>query len=497
MAYLSTYDYNIFISYAHKDNEIIYANNEGWVDQFEKRLKISLDKESKKSSPSVKIWRDNQLDGNQLFDQSISETIKKSAIFLALISNSYLNSEYCKKELNQFSSYFKNHLVVGDRSRMFGLLLSNISPDNFPDGIDGTICFPFYDAKSNNPSEPDEKMFRAQLSKLVAAIFRILEQKEKEISVKATTDNESDIKYPVFFADVSDALRMSKERVMRDLQAEGISVNDKNVPPPYDINNHDKECMRLLSSAKLSVHLFDEYAGREIQRNETYAMRQLQTSFDKTLSQLIWFPKNLHIDKIEDRNHQNFLKELIQKNDKNDNNIELIRGTRDEIFSGIVKKIEAMKQLKNKRTFDQQAAVLLDIQEKDNIFAYELVNYLSLRNIKFLINPAFGKPKDDLHRLAENLKLVNSLMLVCGNVNNENIIFRTMTLMNMIIDLKATIKTRAIFLAPPKRPDEVQDLKRMIPQNINMQLLNNIDHNKPRPEVINPFVECIGSGGKS
>jgi hypothetical protein len=45
----------------------------------------------------VKIWWDNKkLDGSVLFDQSIEEGIKKSAIMICLNSPEYIQSAYCK-----------------------------------------------------------------------------------------------------------------------------------------------------------------------------------------------------------------------------------------------------------------------------------------------------------------------------------------------------------------------------------------------------------------
>ena len=511
MAYVSTFEFDIFISYAHVDNTHLSDENNGWVDHLHKELQITLDRRAGKSQ-MIKIWRDNWLDGNQVFNQTISEKIKKSAIFLSLMSNGYLQSEYCQKELNQFYSYYKNHppgLVVGDRSRIFSLLLTNIPHESFPDGIAGTSSFAFHDAASDDemgmgdPIDTDEKLFREKLKILVKAIFRCLNQMQslnEETAVKPKTDAltlpDPDTTYPVFFADVSDALRTPKARVVNDLQAKGVYVIDETVPPPYDIDSHDKKCIQLATSSKVSVHLFDQYAGREIKKNQTYAMKQLQICLEKSASQLIWMPEALNIESIEDQIYQDFMKTLDKLPAPN-KDIELIRGNRDAIVTGVVEKIRKMKQASSKPPAKQQAAVLLDIQEKDNICAYELVNYLSPLNITILMNPAHEKPKDNFDPLENYLQSVNSLMIVCGKVNNETIISRIMILMKMIYETKADIKTQAVFLAPPKKPDEIQALKQMIPSFLNMQLLDNSDTPQPKPEVLTPFVECIGCGGVS
>jgi hypothetical protein len=508
MAYVTTYDFDIFISYAHVDNSRLPDQSSGWVDHFHKALQITLNRRAGKSQ-KIKIWRDNKLDGNQVFDQTISEKIKNSAVFLALMSNGYLASDYCRKELNQFYAYFKNHasgIHVGDRSRIFSLLLTNISHENFPEGIAGTSSFAFHDALCDDemgmgdPIDPCEKLFRNKLKLFANEIFRCLKQMQapNEATIEkpqtdAFTLPEPDTDYPVFFADVSDALRLPKERVINDLQAQGVYVIDETVPPPYDIDSHDQKCSALATSAKVSVHLFDQYAGREIVKKQTFGMKQLEICLEKSASQLIWMPKSLDINAIEDKNYQGFMKTLPAP----DHKIEVIQGNRNDIVTGVVNKISKMKQALNQPASDTQAAVLLDIHEKDNICAFELGNYMSLLNIKFLMTPAHEDPSKNYDKIAEYLQSVNALMLVCGNVENDTTVSRIMIMMKMILETKAAIKKQAIFLVPPKKPDEIQDLKQRIPPFLDIQLLDNSDKPHPKPEVLTPFFECIGCGGVS
>jgi len=403
--------------------------------------------------------------------------------------------------------------VVGDQNRIFSLLLTNLSYESFPEGIAGTSGFDFHDAEPDDdmgmgdPVDPDEKKFREKLKVLVNAIFRCLNQMKpseaqeiessKKQPVNALTLPEPDTDFPVFFADVSDSLRANQKRVVNDLQAKGVFVIDEKVPPPYDIEGHDQECTRLATSSTLSVHLFDQHAGREIENNQTYAMKQLQLCLEKSASQLIWVPESLKINEVEDKIYQDFLNGLEQLSVSN-KAVELIHGKRDDIVFGVVEKIKKIRKLKQslvERPSDQNAAVLLDTHEKDNHYAFDLVNFLSRPNITIRVNPTFDNPQNNFDRLEEHLQTANALILVCGNVKNDFIVARIMTIMSMIIETKAAITTRAIFFAPPKKADEIQDLKKILPREIH--ILDNSDQPQPKPEVLTPFVECIGCGGAS
>src|SRR4051794_37639418 len=121
MAYVEPYTYDIFISYAHLDNITASHEQQGWIEQFYEDLRVSLAQRIGRLD-AIKIWWDNKkLDGSILFDQSIEEGIKKSAIMLSLVSPGYMESDYCKKELDAFYKKAQQEqlgLKAGDRSRI-------------------------------------------------------------------------------------------------------------------------------------------------------------------------------------------------------------------------------------------------------------------------------------------------------------------------------------------------------------------------------------------
>ena len=78
MGYIPGFEYDIFITYSHTDN-INIEDEEGWVEQFYKILRISLWQLI--GTEEIKIWWDDKrMDGGVVFDDAIAEGIKKSAI---------------------------------------------------------------------------------------------------------------------------------------------------------------------------------------------------------------------------------------------------------------------------------------------------------------------------------------------------------------------------------------------------------------------------------
>src|ERR1700760_787191 len=101
MAYIKGYEYDIFISYCHIDNEESNARNTGWVERFYNELTVLLRRSI--GTRDISIWWDSRrLDGSIVFDDAIDEALKRSAILICLNSPSFLHSAYCRKELETF-----------------------------------------------------------------------------------------------------------------------------------------------------------------------------------------------------------------------------------------------------------------------------------------------------------------------------------------------------------------------------------------------------------
>ena len=153
MAHAADYEHDIFISYAHDDNHA-QGRDPGWVDQFQAWLESWLTR--RRGMKRLSIWRDTRrMGGNTLFDDAIRKAVQGSALFFALVSRNYLDSAYCRDELNGFHQHHgatPAGLKVGDHGRIFTLLLNNIPHDRYQQELPplkGTAGFPFHDAATD------------------------------------------------------------------------------------------------------------------------------------------------------------------------------------------------------------------------------------------------------------------------------------------------------------------------------------------------------------
>ena len=93
--------------------------------------------------------------------------------------------------------------------------------------------------------------------------------------------------------------RLAAQATQADLRqphARGVAAA-WNVPPPFEADGHRQRVVDVLKRARLSVHLLDGYAGREVDGHldpaTTYPQEQVRLARDRARSQLIWVPRQL------------------------------------------------------------------------------------------------------------------------------------------------------------------------------------------------------------
>lgn len=459
MAYLSGFENDIFISYAHIDN-LSVGNEKGWVNQFCEHLEVRLWKRFGKKG-AVKIWWDPALDGNQLFDKTIQEAVNKSALFVALTSNGYIESDYCRQEINWFCRKARSEpigLAAGDRYRLFNLLLNNIPFNEWPEEYDRTSGLPFHDAERDDqfgePSVPGDKLFQQQLRDLVDALYKTIcsiEEQHQSANIRQTetvSDAPTD-SFTVFLADTSDSLRSVRRRVQAELEQQGIRVV-ANIPPPYEAAEHDECAGNIISRAGLSVHLLDNLSGREIEGSsgKTYPQRQAELALERAKAQLIWAPQSLNVASIEDDIYRGFIDQL-ENGARTESSYCFIRESSTAITREIIGKIDQINSAPEPEL--ALSATLVDTHLKDQLHALELSQLLLQKNVQPYINPEEDNPRKNMKIFEERLKQVSRLIIIYGQVGEEWVLERLGAALQIAIVERCPLKACGIYFAPPRK----------------------------------------------
>jgi hypothetical protein len=457
MAYLPGFEHDIFISYSHVDDQ------DGWVEVFQKQLEMALNRRLGRMG-LARVWRDRRkLDPNHLFDQTIQDAIASSALFVALMSKGYLESDYCRKELRWFREKNANALNAGDRSRLFNVLLANIPYSDWPDEFNGTSGQVFHDAEHDDefgyPSNVNDRRFTTQMRQLGGAIYATLEAFKKAIDKPAAPaqPNETVGGYTVFFADTADSLRALSRRIGVELQQEGVKLTAP-IPPPYDSAKHDERVISELSRASLSVHLLDEWPGREIDgaENTTYPRRQIEIGLRQSKPQLIWVPQSLDVQNIEDEAHREFLSRL-EDGKRDVTGYKFIREPQSAITREIINRLDELKRESAAKNDD--SAVLLETHLKDQLHAFDLGRTLTELKIRLHLHSEGDEPGAGVGAFEDSLKKVDRLIIVFGSVDEYWVRGRLGDAVKFAITARHPLKTCSVYFAPPRNKSNNGEFK--------------------------------------
>ena len=114
MALVPGYRHDIFVSYAHVDNQPDTGVAEGWVSTLVEGLRRRLDAKLGRRE-AYSLWMDPKLAGHVPITPEIMENLRKSVTLLVVLSPGYLSSEWCRQEMGTFLNTVKEQERSGTR----------------------------------------------------------------------------------------------------------------------------------------------------------------------------------------------------------------------------------------------------------------------------------------------------------------------------------------------------------------------------------------------
>lgn len=155
MGYLPDRDFDVFISYAHDDND-----PSEWVSDFSTYLAKELGKQLKvreklSAAPAVEIWKDHKLARHGALEKRLSEAVSGASTLIVIMSPYYLNSKWCKKEGEAFVRSLKD----GADIRIFIVEKERTDRDSWPDFLKDETSNPLLSFEFFEQTEVDQYEF--------------------------------------------------------------------------------------------------------------------------------------------------------------------------------------------------------------------------------------------------------------------------------------------------------------------------------------------------
>jgi hypothetical protein len=472
---------DIFISYAHIDDEALIEGEPGWVSEFHRSLEIRL---AQLLGYRPNIWRDKDLDGNHVFSDEILQQLPDIAIMVSIHSPRYVKSEWCVREVNEFHRIAETNIgaLVGTKSRIFKVIKTPVDINHHPIVIQGQLGYEFFkiEPETGKPREfsklygKDAQLaYWAKLDDLAHDLASLLEEIGKnEASVSGIDASEklngqgkenvviktfSEISKPkrkIYLAETSSEIKENRETISRMLSDKGfIVLPDKNLPLEADA--YIEEIKEIMSDCEMSIHLIGTKFGlvpEGTEKSKTQIQNEVSAEIIKQrkIDRLIWMAPEAN---IEDERQNKFIKEL-QGSETLLSGADLIISPLEDLEFAITDKLSESKKeviednLSDDSVGPKQIYLICDQSDLDGIAPVE--DFLFNKGFEVIL-PAFEGDQTEL-RLdhQENLKICDAVLIYYGLGNELWLRSKTRDLLKINgYGRKKPLFAKTVFIAPP------------------------------------------------
>jgi hypothetical protein len=304
MSFLPDFEDDIFISYAHIDNQPLTEGQKGWISNFHEALEIRL---AQLLGAEAKIWRDPELRGNDFYADKLVGHLPKIAVLVSVVSPRYVNSEWCLKEVKEFYKVAEQTggIRIEDKARLFKVVKTPVPLEKQPPEIQGLLGYEFYQIEKltgrarefNLEVDPSARLgYWKILDDLAHDIHQLL---EKLRGGKARPNKQADaaLGVTIYLAETTFDLREARDNIRRELRQRGhTAFPDK--PLPLNADDFRVAVREYLQHSTLSIHLIGENYGfipEAEDRSHVCLQNEIaaECSHAPTFSRLIWMPPGL------------------------------------------------------------------------------------------------------------------------------------------------------------------------------------------------------------
>ena len=463
---------DVFISYAHIDDQALTEGQKGWITQFHRILEVRL---GQLLGERPKIWRDLKIQGNDVFDDKIITAFKDAKVMISIMSPRYMKSEWCLRELNEFykSATEEGGIKVGEKSRIFKVIKTPIDPRDIPEQLppvlQSIIGFEFFDFDSDTGrlSEYDEtfgeQARRNYFSRIYDLAYEICEllknyQSGDAVSIPATVAN-ADAK-TIYLAATASDLQSERDRIRRELIERGHRVLPENHLPLVGLEL-EAQLRELLPECDLSIHMIGNRYGM-IPEESTSSVTDLQNQIAAEFSQqnglerVIWMPRGLV---AADDRQIDFIRR-INEDEVTQAGAEIIEESLDNLKGYLLERLKPKPKPPEPETPEaapvtsvesntRSVYLICDAQDEEAVESLE--DYLFAQGYEVSLPLFEGEEADIAQAHRQKLAMCDSVLIYYGAGGRSWIEMKVMDLMQAPgFGRTKPFEAKAVLIAPPE-----------------------------------------------
>lgn len=423
--------YDIFISYGHLDDLDPAGDVKGWVDLLVERLPRLI---SANLGYQPKVWRDERsLTGDALLRAAIEEGITNSLLLIPIVSPRYVQSDWCRREVETFCQKPTVPGAPVHRSCVFKViktpLLFHLAKQE-PEPLRELIGYSFYEMEGDMPVEfsPDvvpskDPRYWTVLRRLAWDISTMLVQLSPDPNksdLPAQPTNGAAQKF-VYLAETSSDLTQERELVRDELRQRGYGVLPEEKLPTTELGQTEAAVVAALERSVLSVHMIGKRYGStpEDDARSVVAIQEnlaaQRSANDSSFSRLLWMPQGLMTAAMEvsDERQQAFITAIQNRVSAG---AELLQTSVEDLKTRIVEKLTPpAKTTANPSPRSKLKQVYLICENRDRSLVRPIKEYLFNQKIEVItwLDGEDGGRLMDYHR--KNLRECDAALVYFGN----------------------------------------------------------------------------------
>ncbi len=423
MAYVSAFDFDLFVSYARIDDEADFPSGTNWVTTFVAYLTTALRKRLGGTN-ELKVFFDRSAMKSNDELSELKRAAQNSALFLCVCSRSYSARSWTREELAAFSSQ------PDSSKRIFAIEIMPLDQDDrYPDLLEDRHREPFFTRPDKMrgttvPFEQSDPRFGHLIHDLAEDIRNQLYAMRAVREVKALTATldlqrrtMNDARKPsgrgqvVFLGQATDDLAFQSEQLRRYLEQYGHTVLPE-TDLRQDVRGFEEDTGFSLEKATLFVQLLGPYAGRSpAGMVGSYAKCQYNIANSRGVPTIRWRSSDLDMEAIADPDH----KETLSGEGMIVSGFESFKAEVNDRLAKLSRKVE----LKDDQTESDGSlpVIFINADQSDLDYARKVRDEFVRNGFLASIPLDRGEETDLQSYLRENLIECDGLVMIYGNTS--------------------------------------------------------------------------------
>jgi len=496
---------DIFISYAHVDNESLTEGQKGWISQFHRTLEIRL---RQLLGENPRIWRDMKLSGTDIFDEKIVNAFANTRLMISIVSPRYVNSEWCNRELNEFYSKAEDSggIRVGEKSRIIKVVKTPVEGDANAGSVheifNSLLGFEFFDTDpdSGRVREFNEEFGHEAKRNYLERVYDLAHEitgilKEMSGGQASQTPLTNDAGRVVYLADVTSDLKGERDRIRRELQERGHTVLPDR-PLPLEADEAQELVSDFLSKSHLAIHLIgNRYGivpeGGDLSLIELQSTLSAKKGEEDGLQRLVWMAPDNEPD--SDR-HATFI-QALQNSSEGMATTELLIGQIEEVKNQAIKRLVVEEKppevtkpeapALDQAEEDGEKRIYLICDQQDEEAIEPLEDYLYDQGYEVKIPQFDGDEDAFVQAHQDNLKFCDGVLIFFGEASGQWVEMKLMDLLKAPgYGRTKPLTAKAVYVGPPDNRRKSRFRTRTADVILGGESIN--------PDMLRPFLDKVG-----